>query len=518
MDEATRDAAWGGRQASGVAVASGAIGMPGSARLPEVTERTATRRVAWGLAALLGAMFLGNVDVAIANVAGPAIRSGLHASGGQLELIVSGYTLAYAVLLVTCARLGEARGYRRMFLAGLAGFTMASLACALAPDATILVIARIAAGGAAALMAAQVLTGIQLGFGGRARARALGLYTLVLSAGAVAGQSLGGLLISADVAGTTWRPAFGVNVPAGLVLLWLAWRYLPADGRRAAGAAAGTGAGTGAAAGTAKTSGGGRPGVDLAGVGVLSAAMVLLVLPLVLGRDEGWPAWTWACLAASIPAFALLWSVERRREQPLVDPRLLARPAVGWGLASQAACTATYFAVLFTLALYLQQGLDKSAAYSGLALVSWVAAFGIPGPVLGRFPGRVRALAAPAGSLLLAAGLAGLAASLLVGDTGGITLVTLLGVAGLGLGIAFTGMLSHLTSSVSGEYAAALSGLFNTAARAGGVIGTAAFGTVYLALVHHAGQAVHGFAVLNLALAATALAAAAMAAVSVRRR
>ena len=96
--------------------------------------------------------------------------------------------------------------------------------------------------------------------------------------------------------------------------------------------------------------------------------------------------------------------------------------------------------------------------------------------------------------------------------------MTLLGVAGLGLGIAFTGMLSHLTSSVSGEHAAALSGLFNTAARAGGVIGTAAFGTVYLALVHHAGQAVHGFAVLNLALAATALAAAAMAAVSVRRR
>jgi MFS family permease len=479
-----------------VAVASGATGMPGSARLPEGTERTATRRAAWGLAALLGAMFLGNVDVAIANVAGPAIRSGLQASGGQLELIVSGYTLAYAVLLVTCARLGQARGYRRMFLAGLAGFTVASLACALAPDAITLVIARIAAGGTAALMAAQVLTGIQLGFGGGGRARALGLYSLVLSAGAVAGQSLGGLLISADVAGTTWRPAFGINVPAGLVLLWLAWRYLPADGRQA----------------------GGRAAVDLAGVGVLSAAMVLLVLPLVLGRDEGWPDWTWACLAASIPAFALLWSVERRREQPLVDPRLLARPAVGWGLASQAACTATYFAVLFTLALYLQQGLGKSAAYSGLALVSWVAAFGIPGPVLGRFPGRVRALAAPAGSLLLAAGFAGLAASLLAGDTGGVTLVTLLGVAGLGLGIAFTGMLSHLTSSVSGEHAAALSGLFNTATRAGGVIGTAAFGTMYLALVHHAWQAVHGFAVLNLALAATALAAAAMAAVSVRRR
>jgi MFS family permease len=442
-------------------------------------------------------MFLGNVDVAIANIAGPSIRASLHASGGELELVVSGYTLAYAVLLVTSARLGEARGYRPMFLAGLGGFTAASLACGLAPSALVLVIARIMAGAAAALMAAQVLTGIQLGLGGRARARALGLYSLVLSAGAVAGQSLGGLLISADVLGTTWRPAFLVNAPVGVALAWIAWRYLPA-GRR-------------------------QPRrLDLAGVALLSAAMLLLVLPLVLGQDAGWPAWTWACLAASAPAFAALRVVERkvsaRGGQPLVDPRLIARPQIGWGLASQAAATAAYFAVLFTLALYLQQGLGKSAAYSGLALVSWVAAFGIPGPVLSRFPARVRALAAPAGSVILAAGFAALAASLYAGDTSAVLLMTLLGVAGLGLGTTFTGMLSHLTSSVTGEHAAGISGLFNTTTRAGGVIGTAAFGTAYLALVHHPSQAVHGFAVVSLALAATALAAAALAGLSVRRR
>ena len=114
MDETTRDEAYG------VAVTDVSV----STSRPEDGEH-AVRRAAWGLAALLGAMFLGNVDVAVANVAGPSIRSGLHASGGQLELIVSGYTLAYAVLLVTCARLGQARGYRRMFLAGLAGFTVA---------------------------------------------------------------------------------------------------------------------------------------------------------------------------------------------------------------------------------------------------------------------------------------------------------------------------------------------------------------------------------------------------------
>jgi MFS family permease len=473
----------------------------GTAVRPPIDEhaRAAAPRPGWVLAALLGAMFLGSVDIAVANIAGPSIRAGLHASDGELELVVSGYTLAYAMLLVTCARLGEARGYRPMFLAGLGLFVAASLACGLAPDAAALVAARIVAGGAAALMTAQVLTGIQLGFEGRGRARALGLYSLVLSAGAVAGQSLGGLLISADVLGTTWRPVFLVNVPIGMAVFWLAWRHLPAGARQP------------------------RP-LDLAGAAVIGAAMVLLVLPLVLGQESGWAPWTWACLAASGLAFGALWLVERwvsrRGGRPLVDFRLIARPAIAWGLAAQAIATATYFAVLFTLALYLQQGLGKSAAYSGLALVSWVAAFGIPGPVLGRVPARLRSLAGPAGPVILAAGFAGLAASLRAGDTSGTLLMVLLGVAGLGLGTGFTGVLSHLTGSVSAGHAADISGLFNTITRAGGVIGTAVFGTLYLTLAPHpgAGPAVHSFAVVNLALAITALAAAVMAALAIRSR
>jgi len=467
------------------------------------TARPAARHPGRALAALLGALFLGNVDVAIANIAGPAIHAGLHASGGELELIVSGYTLAYAVLLVTGARLGEARGYRPVFLAGLGGFIVASLACGLAPTATLLVLARIAAGAAAALMVAQVLTGIQVSFTGKARARALGLYALVLSAGAVAGQSLGGLLISANVLGTAWRPAFLVNVPVGLALLSLSGRNLPADARAPH------------APRRARQ-------LDPAGVAALSAAVLLLTVPLVLGRDAGWPAWSLACLGASGPAFAVLWKVEAavsaRGGRPLVDPGLLARPVIGWGLASQAAATATYFAILFTLALYLQQGLGKSAAYSGLALVSWVAAFGIPGPLLGRCSARVRALAAPGGAALLAAGYAGLAATLYAGDTSGIALMALLGVAGLGLGATFAGMLSQLTGAVTSAHAADISGLVNTTTRLGGVIGTAAAGTAYLALVHRPGQAVHGFALLCTVLAVTAGAAAAMAALSIRRR
>lgn len=464
--------------------------------------RPASRHPGWVLAALLGALFLGNVDVAIANIAGPAIRADLHASGGELELVVSGYTLAYAVLLVTGARLGEARGYRPVFLAGLGAFTVASLACGIAPTATLLVVARVAAGAAAALMVAQVLTGIQVSFAGKARERAIGLYALVLSAGAVAGQSLGGLLITANVLGATWRPAFLVDVPIGIALLALAWRNLPPGTRPP---------------GTRRRA----RQLDLAGVAALSAAVLLLTVPLVLGRDAGWPAWSLACLAASVPAFALLWKVEvtvsARGGRPLVDPRLLARPVIGWGLASQSAATGTYFAILFTLALYLQQGLGKSAAYSGLALVSWVAAFGVPGPLLGRCPARVRALAAPGGALLLAAGYAGLAAALYAGDTSGVLLMVLLGVSGLGLGATFAGTLSRLTGAVTSAHAADISGLFNTSTRVGGVIGTAAAGTGYLALVHRPAQAVPGFALLCTALAVAALCAAAMATLSARR-
>jgi MFS family permease len=459
-----------------------------------------TARLGWTLTALLGAMFLGNVDVAIANIATPSIHASLHASGADLELVVSGYTLAYAMLLVVSARLGQARGYRRVFLAGLGAFTVASLACGLAPSPLFLVVARVAAGAGAALMAAQVLTGIQLSFSGRARARALGLYALVLSAGAVAGQSLGGLLISANLFGTTWRPTFLVNVPLGVTLIFVAWRALPAAPRSL------------------------PERFDLTGAAILSGAVLLVVLPLVVGRDAGWPAWTWACLAASVPAFAAFVIFERRLAagggQPLVSVRLLTRPAIGWGLISQAANTATYFAMLFTLALYLQQGLGRSAAYSGLALVSWVAAFGVPGPLLGRLPAGLRRFAAPAGSLILAAGFAALAAGLLDGDTSGPLLMTLLGVAGFGLGSSFTAMLSHLTGSVTERHAPDISGLFNTVTRVGGVIGVATFGTAYFSLVPHPAPsaAVHGFAIVNLALAATAAAAAVAASLSIRRR
>ncbi|MBC3840876.1 MFS transporter [Streptacidiphilus sp. 4-A2] len=438
-------------------------------------------------------MFLGNVDIAIVNIATPSIHEHLHASGAELELIVSGYTLTYAVLLITSARLGEMRGYRRMFLIGLALFTCASLACGLAPSSVVLVAARVVQGAGAALLSSQVLTGIQLNFKEEARTWALGLYTAVLSGSAVVGQVLGGVLVSANLFGTGWRPVFLINIPIGIALFAVAWYFLPADGRRS------------------------TQRVDLAGVVSLSGALLLLVLPMVLGRDAGWPLWTWVCFAASLPMLGLFVAIERRvgrtGGQPLITLSLLRRPPVVWALVSQAATRATYFALLFVLALYLQQGLGKSAFYSGVVLVAWVAAFGVTGPLLRRMPERGKRLAAPVGTLLLALAFAGIGLGLRAGSTSGALLVLLLGIGGLGYGAAFSGMLSHLTGSVEDRYAPDMSGLFNTTLQVGGVFGVAVFGTVYLNLAPNGGHdaAVHGFMVTTFTLAAVGLVAAVLA-------
>jgi MFS family permease len=452
----------------------------------------------WALVVWLSTMFMTQLDVTIVNVATPAIHADLGASGAELELVVGGYLLAYAVLLITGARLGELLGYRRIFLAGLALFSVASLACGLAPDPMVLIAARVAQGTGAALMVPQVLSAIQLELDGGQRAHALGLYTIAASAGAVAGQILGGVLVSADVLGSGWRPIFLLNVPLGIAALAIGARVLPADRERDAGRR-----------------------VDIAGVVTLSAALLPAILALSLGRQEGWPAWTWICLAASPIALAAFIATERRLAArggaALIDLRVIARPVVSWGLLAQAAVASTYYALLFTLAVYLQQGLGRSALASGLTLVSWVAAFGIAGQLLRRWGSRIGALAPPIGCLVMTIAYVAISALLLASPRAEAPLVIALGAGGLGLGIQFSAMLAHLTSSVTPRHAPDISGVFTTVMQVAGALGIAAFGSAYLSMAGN-GDAPHAFAVVTAGLAAVALLAAAMAHRAVRPR
>jgi MFS family permease len=420
---------------------------------------TASARSGWLLATLLAGQVMANVDLAIVNVAVPAIRDGFHATGGQLDFVVSGYTLTFAMLLITGARLGDTHGHRRVFLLGLAGFTVASLVCGLAPGIGVLAAARVVQGASAALLVPQILTGIQQHFSGQARTHALGLYAVALSASAVLGQVLGGVLVWANLFGAGWRPIFLINLPIGVVTMLVGARVLPADRRD-----------------TARR-------LDLPGVTVLSVALLLLVIPLVFGRDTGWAAWTWLCLAASLPALACFVLVERRIAArggyPLINLPVLRIPAVSWGLPAQALATGSYYTMLFTLALYLQQGLGHSALYSGMALVSWVAAFGVAGPVLSRRPAHVRRRFGPAGGGLLAAAYLSICVLVATGHGDGVGLMVLLGVGGLGLGCMFSSVIGHLTGSVPTRYAPDLSGITATALQITATVVIAVFGTVY---------------------------------------
>ena len=285
-----------------------------TARLqPAVTSgRRAGRAASPGvvLAVVLTGQLMAIIDVNIVNVAVPAIHSTLHTTGSGLQLIVAGYTIAYAVLLITGARLGDILGHRRMFLAGIGLFTLASLGCGLAPSAGTLVALRFLQGAGAAAMIPQVLSLIQRTYTTPGpRARAMTLYATIISGGAVLGQVLGGLLVSANLFGSSWRPVFLVNVPVGLAVL-ACGRLLPAQGQRDR-----------------------QRSLDLPGLAVLTPAVLAFVLPLVLGQPLGWPAWGWALLVASVLLFGLLGlrGAPGRRPGRAADPAALAARAAGDG-------------------------------------------------------------------------------------------------------------------------------------------------------------------------------------------
>lgn len=193
----------------------------------------------------------------------------------MLELVVAGYGVAFALLLVLGGRLGDLLGRRRLFLAGIAAFTATSLWCGIAGSPGQLVTARIAQGAAAAILLPQVLATIQATTSGQARARALGIYAAVTGVAASAGLVIGGVLVSADLAGTGWRAIFLINLPIGLMALLLAIRYV------------------------AETTSPQPLRVDLVGTGLLAAGVICLLVPATEGRALGWPAWSWALLAVS---------------------------------------------------------------------------------------------------------------------------------------------------------------------------------------------------------------------------
>lgn len=225
------------------------------------------------LAIIMTATFVQLIDVSIVNVAIPSIQRELHASSAEIQLVVAGYLLAFAMTLITGARLGDIFGRTRLFIIGMVGFTLASAACGAAPTATALVVSRVVQGAFSALMYPQVLSVIQVSIPPRDRGRAFGILGAVIGLATILGPVVGGLLISANIAGSTWRSIFYVNVPIGIAAVAGALYRLPRSKAPDA------------------------PRLDIPGALLATAGVFLLVFPLVQGRQDGWPAWGGPCWA-----------------------------------------------------------------------------------------------------------------------------------------------------------------------------------------------------------------------------
>ena len=425
------------------------------------------------LAVLLGGQLMALIDAFVVNVAMPSIGADLHASGAALQLVVGGYSAAYAMLLITGARLGDLYGRRRMYLLGVVVFTAASLAAGLAPDSGLLILARCVQGAAAAVLVPQILSVIQTRFTGAARATALSAWGLVLATGAVVGVVLGGLLVSADLLGAGWRPVFLINVPLGVLVAVLVPRVVPADPPRA------------------RQTGPGPRRLDLRGLAIAAPAVCLIVLPLVLGRELGWPAWTLGCVAAGLLLAGAFAGFERavaaRGGDPLLNLGVLRAPGLTAGLGTLLAVMAGYGGFLFVFTLHLQAGLGQSALRAGLSYIPLAGMFGLVGYFWRRLPARVHPALVPTGLALVAVAYLGLAVAVRGGGAGGPLLWLALALAGVGLGLTISPVLTQSLVGVPLSQAADASGLVATAAQLSQVIGVAAFGTVYLSLAQQAG-------------------------------
>lgn len=417
---------------------------------------------------LLGAA-LPLIDFFIVNVALPTIGRDLAAGESVLELVVAGYGVAYAVLLVLGGRLGDLFGRRRLFLGGMAAFGLTSLACGLAPGAWPLVLARVAQGASAAAMVPQVLATIQSSTEGPRRARAMSLYGATAGLSMVAGQILGGVLVAADLAGTGWRSVFLVNVPVVVVGLVLAVRTVPES-----------------------RSPHPEP-VDGPGTVLLAAALLTLLAPLTEGRAAGWPLWTWLSLAAFPLVAAAFYGVERRADRlgrtPLVPPSLLALTTLRRGLTIMAPLAVGFSGFMFVVAVALQSGAGLGPVRAGLALAPMAVAFflaSLAGPrLVARFGSRV----VTAGAVLQGIGVLLILLTVRADwpDVGVLELLPGTAVAGAGQAFQLPVVMRLVMSEVPPARAGVGSGMMVTTQQASLALGVATLGTLFLSLVPGSG-------------------------------
>jgi EmrB/QacA subfamily drug resistance transporter len=440
---------------------------------------------------VLVGIFMITLDFFIVNVAIPSTQADLHATAAEVEFIVAGYGLAYAAGLITGGRLGDLYGRRRLFVVGLALFTLASAACGLAPTAPALVAARLAQGIAAAAMAPQVLAILGVVYTGRYRAMAFNAYGLTMGIAGIFGQLIGGALIESDPGGLGWRACFLINIPVGLVALLLVPRVVPES--RAPGKA--------------------RP--DLVGALLITLGLVATVLPLIEGREHGWPLWTWLCLAAAVPLMLGFVGYQHRLGvrggAPLMSLALFRQRAFSVGIVTVLVYYSGMASFFLVFALYLQQGRGLSALHAGLMLVPQGLGFMAASMVASRLAVRLGRQVLAIGGLALVVGVVLLATMVdRIGVTGNSALLTpALVISGVGMGMIMAPLASVVLAGVVPAHVGAASGVLSTALQVGNSLGVALIGVIfYGVLADHGGadRFAHAYVLSSVLLLALAVA------------
>lgn len=418
------------------------------------------RWIAFGV--VLAAGFMDLLDATIVNVALPSIQSDLKAQYSQLEWIVAAYVLSFAAVLITGGRLGDIYGRKRMFLSGMAGFTLASLACGVSTTPEILIGSRFIQGILAALMVPQILATIRVTFPKGERAKAIALYGGVGGSASAVGLALGGLLVQADLFGWSWRPIFLVNVPVGILAL-VAAAAVMRESRSAA-----------------------APRLDVPGMVLAISAVLLLVYPLTEGRRLEWPAWTFAMMAAAAAVFAVFVTYELRRARtagsPLVDLALFRSRPFTVGLAAWLLFWIVFGGFFLSWVLFMQVGLGWTPMRAGLTAVFFAIGAGIgAGTSVNALAPRFGRYVLIGGGLVTAVGLVlyGWMAAHYEGDFASWQMVFPLLVTGIGFGAVVAPTIDLLIGQVPMNEAGSASGLLNTGQQLGMALGVALVGVVF---------------------------------------
>jgi MFS family permease len=417
-------------------------------------------RTHWlALMILLAGTILSPVDFFVVNVALPSIRTDLHASSAGLQLVVGGYSCAYAVLLITGGRLGDLYGRRRVFVLGLVGFGCASALSGGAWSPTVLVCSRVAQGAFAAMVMPQSLAYIRASIPPTDRPRALAAYGATFGLGAVIGQSLGGILIAADPFGLSWRAIFLINLPIVAIVTPLACMRLR-ESREPT-----------------------PPDVDYLGVTLLGAGLSALIVPLVLGRQYGWPIWAWVLLVVSGPLLTGFWRWEHheavRGRVPLIAPEMFTAPGIKrWVIVVLLFNAFAAFFLVFSV--YEQAGRGADPLVTGLAVLPLGVGFVLSpfaGPRLAR---RLDERTAAVGMGLVACGMFATAG---LGRAGvGWAMTPALLVIGLGQGITLPALAQAVVGRAETQFAGTAAGVVNSALQISGTLGVAAIGSIFFSL------------------------------------